>query len=102
MVMLRLLARVPAENRQEFVDSLKTLSATIEAGECRKLILEDVTDDTLFCWMGDWAAEEELESFMKSDTFRALRGAAQVLGTLEDVQVVEVRPCSPGKRFENE
>jgi hypothetical protein len=90
MFALRILARVPAEKRQEFLESLTALGAT-EGGLCRKLLLKDVTDETHYCWMGDCDSEEELDAFMKSDTFRAIRGAAQVLGTLEDVSIVEIR-----------
>ena len=91
MFTLRLLARVPAEKRQEFLESLTSLTAKV-GGPCRKLFLKDVTDETLYCWMGDCDSKEELEAFMSSDTFRAIRGAAHVLGTLEDVSIVEVRP----------
>ena len=90
MFTLRLLARVPAEKRQEFLDSLTSLTAK-KGGLCRKLFLEDVTDQTLYCWMGDCDSAAELEAFVSSDTFRAIRGAAQVLGTLEDVSIVEIR-----------
>lgn len=91
MFSLRLLARVPSEKRQEFLESLTTLTAK-EGGLCRRLLLKDVTDETLYCWMGDCDSAEELQTFMSSDTFRAIRGAAQVLGTLEDVNIVETRP----------
>jgi quinol monooxygenase YgiN len=90
MFALRLLARVPAEKRQEFLESITALSAK-EGGLCRKLLLKDVTDETLYCWMGDWDSAEELEAFKNSDTFRAIRGAAQVLGILEEVSIVEIR-----------
>ncbi len=88
MYTLRLLARVPEDKRQEFLESLTTLTAE-EGGLCRKLLLNDVTDETLYCWMGDCDSAEELEAFASSDTFRAIRGAAQVLGTLEEVRIVE-------------
>jgi hypothetical protein len=88
---LRLLARVPAEKHQEFLESITALSAK-EGGLCRKLLLKDITDETLYCWMGDCDSKEELEAFRRSDTFRAIRGAARVLGTLEDVSIVEIRP----------
>jgi hypothetical protein len=89
---LRLLARVPGEKRQEFLESLTTLTAKEKGGLGRKLLLKDVTDETLYCWMGDCDSAEELKEFVRSDTFRAIRGAAQVLGTLEDVTIVEIRP----------
>ena len=100
MYTLRLLARVPADKRQEFLESLQSLSKTEEMGFRRKLLFEDVTDATFFCWMGDSDSKEDLEAFMKSDTFRALRGAAQVLGTLEELRIVEDRTALPGSETE--
>ena len=94
MFTLRLLARVPAEKRQEFLESLKSLTASEHWGLCRKMLFEDVDDDTLYCWMGDCDSEADLDAFMQSDTFRALKGAAQVLGTLDDVRVVHDRLAS--------
>jgi hypothetical protein len=91
MYTFRLLARVPEEKQQEFVNALATLTAK-EGGLCRLLLFKAVTEETLFCWMGDCDSAEELEAFRSSDTFRAVRGAAQVLGTLEDVSIVEIRP----------
>ncbi len=91
MYTLRLLARVPAEKRQEFLESLTSLTATDEWGLCRKMLFEDVGDDTLFCWMGDCDSKRDIDAFMQSDTFRALRGAARVLGTLEELRIVEDR-----------
>ena len=89
MLSVRLIARIPAEKRQEFLDSLKAFAAKEKGSLCRKFLFEGVGDDTLYCWMGDCDSKEALESFMQSDTFRALRGAAQVLGTLEEVRVVK-------------
>ena len=97
MYTLRLLARVPAEKRQEFLDSLESLSKSREIGFRRKLLFEDVSDETHFCWMGDSDSKEDLEAFMRSDAFRALRGAAQVLGTLEELRIVEDRPEISGE-----
>ncbi len=89
MLFVRLMARIPAEKRREFLESLKALAAREKGGLCRKLLFEDVYDDTLFCWMADCDSKEKLQAFMQSDNFPALRGAAQVLGSLEEVRVVE-------------
>lgn len=75
MFALRLLARVPAEKRQEFLDSLRSLTASESSGLCRRMLFEEVDDRTLHCWMGDCESEEELQAFTQSDVFRALRGA---------------------------
>ena len=91
MLSLRLLARIPSEKRQEFQESLKGFFAKDHGGLCHKFLFEAVDDPTLFCWMGDCDSEEKLEAFMQSDTFRALRGAAKVLGTLEELRIVEDR-----------
>ena len=95
MFTLRLLARVPTEKRQEFLESIQSLSKEECGGFRRKLLFEDVADETLFCWMAESDSRKELEAFMQSDTFRALRGAAQVLGTLEELRVVEDKGVFP-------
>jgi 2'-5' RNA ligase len=97
---LRLLARVPEDKRQEFLESLRSLSKRVKIGFRRKLLFEDVNDETHFCWMGDSDSKEDLEAFMQSDTFRALRGAAQVLGTLEELRIVEDRTEISGETIE--
>ena len=86
---LRLVARVPPDKRLEFTQSVQSLLRGKESHFRRTLVLQDVDDRSVFCWMADGEEAGGLESFMDSPTFRALKGAAEVLGTIEELQVLQ-------------
>ena len=86
---LRLLVRVSLDKRQELTDALLSAGRELEPPPCRVLIMQGFEDRSLFCWMGDWHARQDLEAFLRSDDYRALRGAADVLGALEDVWIAK-------------
>ena len=89
---LRLVARVPPDKRLEFTQSVQSLLRGKEAHFRRTLVLQDVDDRSVFCWMADGEEAGGLESFMDSPTFRALKGAAEVLGTIEELRVLQNDP----------
>ena len=60
------------------------------ARPCPRLLFQELNDEALVCWMGEWRERADLERFSSSETYRALRGAATVLGHLEEVQLVEL------------
>ena len=84
---LRLLVRVPPGKRQELVQAFSSFFAEDAIRPSRRFVLQDVNDENLICWLGDWRDPVALERFMSSATYRALRGAARVLGHVEDIQV---------------
>ena len=86
MVALRLLVRVTADKRQELIQSLSSFVADESIRPYRRLVLQDLSDENLICWMGEWHRDEDFCAFRRSETYRALRGAAQVLGILEEVE----------------
>lgn len=86
---LRLVARVPPDKRLEFTQSVQSLLRGKEAHFRRTLVLQDIDDRSVFCWMADGEGAGGLETFMDSPTFRALRGAAEVLGTIEELRVLQ-------------
>ncbi len=88
---LRLMVRVPPNKRQELTQALSSFIAEREERPFRRFIMQDLSDENLICWIGDWRSQESLERFLSSETYRALKGAGQVLGTLEEVQLVESR-----------
>jgi hypothetical protein len=53
------------------------------------LLVQDVDDRSLFCCMADWQDPQDLKRFLESPTFGALKGAAQVLGGIEEIVVLE-------------
>ena len=91
---LRLVARIPADKRLEFTQSVQSLLRGRDSPVQRALVLQDIDDRSLFCWMADGEEAGGLQSFMESPTFRALKGAAEVLGTIEELRVLQDDPGS--------
>ena len=89
---LRLVARVPPDKRLEFTQSVQSLLRGEEEHFQRTLVLQDVDDRSVFCWMADGVEASGLESFMESSTFRALKGAAEVLGSIEELRILQDDP----------
>ena len=85
---LRLVARVPPDKRLEFTQSVQSLLRGQDSPVGRSLVLQDTDDRSVFCWMADGDDKASLETFMGSTTFRALKGAAEVLGTIEELRVL--------------
>lgn len=94
---VRLLAHVPPDKRHEFVESAHDLPAQEPSALTRILVLQDRRDPSLFCWMGEGSTADGLESFLHSPGFRALKGAAEVLGGIEELRVLEDRPSGSGR-----
>lgn len=89
MVTLRFLVRVPPDKRQELIQSLSSFIPEKSARPCRRLLFQELNDENLVCWMGEWRGRADLERFLASETYRALKGAAAVLGHMEEAQLVE-------------
>ena len=85
---LRLVARIPPDKRLEYNQSVQSLLRGERSRFRRTLVLQDVDDRSLFCWMADGEAPEGLAAFLDSSTFHALKGAAEVLGTVEEVSIL--------------
>ena len=92
---MRLVARIPPDKRLEYTQSVQSLLRGERGRFRRTLVLQDVDDRSVFCWMADGEAPEGLADFLDSSTFHALKGAAQVLGTVEELCVLGEGP-SPG------
>ena len=102
MLGLWVLTRVSDEKRQELVQALNSFVAASTMRPCRRFVLEDLNDENLVGWLGYWRTGAELEGFLGSETFRAIKGAVETLGHLEEVQhltlhSVETREPSKGK-----
>jgi hypothetical protein len=85
---MRLVARIPPDKRLEYTQSVQSLLRGERSCFRRTLVLQDVDDRSLFCWMADGEAPEGLAAFLESSTFHALKGAAEVLGTVEEVSIL--------------
>jgi quinol monooxygenase YgiN len=84
---LLLLVRVRPAKRSELILSARGL-APKERDACNGFaILQSVDDSDLLYIVGQWESEEACRSYLNSEAFRALRGAAGVLGTYHEWRV---------------
>jgi len=85
---LLLLVRVRPAKRAELILSVRGL-APREPDACGSFsILQSVDDSNLLYIVGRWESEESCRGYLASEAFRALRGAAGVLGTYNEWRVV--------------
>lgn len=89
MFTLRIATRVPAHKRHEFAQSALELLGPERAHGCQAHVLQDVDDRSLFYCMAEWAEAKDLTRFMESPAFTAIKGAAAVLGGIEEIVVLE-------------
>jgi len=92
---LWLLAKVPHDKRQEMIQSLSAFIAASEVRPFRRFILQDFSDDSLIGWLGYWRTPEALEQFLESPTYHALKGAAETLGRVEEIQRLSLQSLVP-------
>ena len=91
MVGLQIMVTIQSGNRQEFlqaIDMLCSRQATDSDG-ADDYIFEAVDTPDRFFYLKQWTDRRLLENFLKTDRFRALLGAIQVLGKLTTIQLVE-------------
>jgi hypothetical protein len=62
---------------------------------CKSLLLQSITDESLFCLILDCEEKQQLDTFMASNRYHALLGAATVPGHRESLNMVEYRPVLP-------
>ena len=92
MVGLQIMVTIQSGNRQEFlqaIDMLCSQKATDNDG-ADDYIFEAVDTPNRFFYLKQFTDRRLLENFMKTDRFRALLGAIQVLGKLKTIQLVEL------------
>lgn len=90
MVGLKILVQLTKDKRREFLQAFQFL--TCKSSDCiGRYLYEDVNADNRFLWMEQWTNSDALGAHLKSDHFRSVLGAIEVLGQLENLQLVEFR-----------
>ena len=91
MVGLEIQVLVAKEKRQEFLQTCEFLAqAKDQIAACvGQTLFEEVGELNRFLCVEQWTDSDPLESYLASDRFRALLGAIEVLGKLEDLRIVE-------------
>ncbi len=73
--------KVPSEKRMELFQTIASLIGSIrtEKGCKRCDFCQDIEDENELCLLGEWDTQENLKSHLKSERFRILRGAMNLL-----------------------
>jgi quinol monooxygenase YgiN len=91
MVGLELRIRINPHKRTEFLQMREMLRRKSRPEACvDQKIYEEVDGSNNFLWSERWRKTPALEEYMKSEDFRMLLGAIEVLGKLEEQRTVEI------------
>ena len=73
--------KVSSEKRTELSQTIASLSRGIrmEKGCMRSEFFQSVEDENEFCLLEEWATQSDLKSHMKSERFKVLKGAMNLL-----------------------
>ncbi len=93
MVGLEMQVLLPKAKRREFFQAFEFLSTKqFRSSTCiGQSLYEDVGESSHFLWIEQWTDLKALEDHLKSDQFRSLLGAIEVLGELKNLYLVEFR-----------
>ena len=86
MWVLRVVVRVPDAKRKEFANALEKLPLADPSHPDVAEMYEGVEDRTRVCWHAYWSSEANARAFLRSNAYRAVRGAARVAGELEAIE----------------
>ena len=81
MILVTLRMKVPLEKRLELSQTISSLSGSIRMAKgCRRCdFCESVEEENLLFLLEEWDTQEQLMIHLKSDHFRVLRGAMNLL-----------------------
>ena len=90
MVGLEIIVKVLPEKRHEFVQTFQLFSKPERRhGAClSQNLFEDARESQRFLWIEQWNNQEILEEHVKTERFRAVLGAIEVLADLQSLKVV--------------
>lgn len=93
MVGLGIVVRVEPLKRQEFLQSFEMLTASERRDSAclKQNLFEDVDEPNRFLWIENWSSSEALETYLNTDRFMTIKGAIEVLGTMEDMRISDIK-----------
>lgn len=96
MVGLELVVRIAKDKRQEFMQAFDMLTRLEDRDDAclDQWLFQETEESDRFLWREHWSDSKSLEAYLKTDRFRSLRGAIDVLGILEDLSMVEFKSIS--------
>ncbi|MFC1657488.1 antibiotic biosynthesis monooxygenase family protein [Candidatus Moduliflexota bacterium] len=91
MVGLELRIRIKPDKRTEFLQMREMLGGKARPEGCvEQKIYEEIEGSNSFLWSERWNTKGPLDEYMKSQDFRMILGAVEVLGELEEQRTVEI------------
>jgi quinol monooxygenase YgiN len=92
MVGLILLVRTQAGQRQELLQAMHMFFDAFESEACQgRCLFEETENPNRFLIMENWKDQASLDDYLDAEPFKALLGAIDVLGNLEDMQLLEFK-----------
>ena len=93
MVALEILIRVMTDKRYEFLHTFQLFSRpNRRVNDCLgHRLFEEVKEPNRFLWHEDWRDFRKLEAHLRTDGFRELLGAIEVLGSMDGMRIVEIK-----------
>jgi quinol monooxygenase YgiN len=92
MVGLILLVRMQSGQRQEFMQAVHMFFDACKSTACHgRCLFEETENPNRFLIMENWKDQASLDDYLETDPFKALLGAIDVLGDLEDMQLLEFK-----------
>ena len=101
MVGLEILIQVMTEKRYEFLHTFQLFSrADRRVRDCLgHRLFEEVKEPNRFLWHEDWSDFKTLEAHLRTDEFRELLGAIEVLGNMGGMRITEIKDVPDSKIF---
>lgn len=91
MVGLELRISIKPDKRTEFLQMREMLQRKVQPEGCvDQRIYEEVDGSNRFLWSERWIEKDPLDEYMKSEDFRMLLGAVEILGELEDMRTAVI------------
>jgi quinol monooxygenase YgiN len=93
MIGVEILVSIQPEKRQEFLQTIEMFRSQQDRDKARIncSIFETVGTPNQFLWVEKWTDQKLLEDYMKTGRFKALLGAIQVLGELNNLHIAETK-----------
>lgn len=96
MIGLEILVKIVPTKRYEFLQTFalmvrrkpKMPEMSHRVGQS---LFENTDEPNCFLWMEEWTSADKLASYRKSDHFRSLLGAVDVLGHLVNIRTYEIK-----------
>lgn len=100
MIGVEIIIAMDRSNRLEFMQTFERLTRTEDREDTclEQGLFEQIGWGNHLLWLERWISQESLDERIASERYTALMGAAEVLGTIEDMRTVEFTAAAKPKK----